>query len=338
MIISFVFLLIMNLFIIFYIDGLSKLINIYDTPDNKLKLHKKKTPILGGFILVINFSIIFILQVLFFKSFLFFEINNFNKFEIFSLIFLIYSYFFIGLLDDKFNLSPLKKILCSILIIFITILLNKNLIITNFTLSFYASRIFFENLSIIFTIFCVLILINALNFYDGINGQSCLIFLIFFNYLLFKSDLNIFYLFCIFSISIVMFLNLRNLLFLGDGGIFLLGIILSISLIYEYNIQKNIIYADEIFFLLLLPGLDLLRLTITRTLNSKNPLLGDRNHIHHLLIRKYSLFSSNFILIILSIFPFILFIFSKYNFFLTFFIFFVVYIFLIKFLKVKDKN
>ena len=65
MIISFVFLLIMNLFIIFYIDGLSKLINIYDTPDNKLKLHKKKTPILGGFILVINFSIIFILQFYF---------------------------------------------------------------------------------------------------------------------------------------------------------------------------------------------------------------------------------------------------------------------------------
>ena len=64
MIISFVFLLILNLFIIFYIDELAKLINIYDKPDNKLKLHKKKTPILGGFILVINFSIIFILQIL----------------------------------------------------------------------------------------------------------------------------------------------------------------------------------------------------------------------------------------------------------------------------------
>ena len=42
MIISFVFLLILNLFIIFYIDELAKLINIYDKPDNKLKLHKKK--------------------------------------------------------------------------------------------------------------------------------------------------------------------------------------------------------------------------------------------------------------------------------------------------------
>ena len=82
MIISFVFLLIMNLFIIFYIDGLSKLINIYDTPDNKLKLHKKKTPILGGFILVINFSIIFILQVLFFKSFLAFITDFLHNFEL----------------------------------------------------------------------------------------------------------------------------------------------------------------------------------------------------------------------------------------------------------------
>ena len=67
----------------------------------------------------------------------------------------------------------------------------------------------------------------------------------------------------------VMILNFKNLLFLGDSGIYLLTIILSISLIYEYNVQKNIIYADEIFFLLLFPGVDLLRLTITRCLIQK---------------------------------------------------------------------
>ena len=83
--------------------------------------------------------------------------------------------------------------------------------------------------------------------------------------------------------------NLKNMLFLGDGGVYLLGIILSVSLIYEHNVKNNIIYADEIFFLLLLPGFDLVRLTITRSLNLKNPFMGDRNHIHHLLINKFSL-------------------------------------------------
>ena len=135
-----------------------------------------------------------------------------------------------------------------------------------------------------------------------------------------------------------MYLNFQNILFLGDGGVYLLSIILSISLIYEHNIHKNIVNADEIFFLLLLPGFDLLRLTIKRSLNSKNPFLGDRQHIHHLLIDKYSLAYSNIILFFLSILPIILFIFFKLNFFLTFSIFFIIYVFLIKFLKSSDKK
>ena len=180
-----------------------------------------------------------------------------------------------------------------------------------------------------------MILINALNFYDGINGQSCLIFLSFFSYLLIKSDVNFFYLICIILILMVMILNFKNLLFLGDSGIYLLTIILSISLIYEYNIQKNIIYADEIFFLLLFPGVDLLRLTITRSLNSKNPFLGDRNHIHHLLINRFSLLFSNIILISLTILPIFLFMIFKLNFFLIFSLFIIIYTILIKFLKMK---
>ena len=338
MILNFISLVILNLLIIYYIKKISKIANIFDIPDKKLKLHKKKVPIIGGLILIINFSIIFFYQIVFLNNFFIFEINSFDNLELGSILFIIYSYFFLGLYDDKYNLNPLKKILFSVLIILITLLLNKNLIISNFSISFYESRIFLENSSIVFTVFCILILINSLNFYDGINGQSCIIFLIFFNYLFFKSDLNIFYLLCIFLILIVTYLNFRNLLFLGDSGIFVLGTILSISLIYEYNFQRNIIYADEIFFLLLLPGFDLIRLTITRALNSKNPLLGDRKHIHHLLIKRYSLLFSNSILVFLSILPVVLFIFLKFNFFLTFFSFLIIYIFLIQFLKVGDKD
>ena len=333
-----ILLLLFNLILFLNLGKISKIFNIYDFPDGKLKLHKKKTPIIGGMILVINFSIIFIYQIFFLNNFLSSDLQNFDNLELFSLIIFIYSYFFLGLYDDKYNLKPLKKLLISILIILITTFLNQNLIINNFTLSFYDKRIFLENSSIIFTIFCILILINALNFYDGVNGQSCLIFLVFFIYLLFRGDSNIFYLFCILLILVVMYANFRNMLFLGDSGIYLLSIILSISLIYEYNIHKNINYADEIFFLLLLPGFDLLRLTLNRSLNSRNPFLGDRNHIHHLLIDKYSLIFSNMILFFLSILPVILFIFFELNFFLVFFLFFIIYVFLINFLKSSNKK
>ena len=125
----------------------------------------------------------------------------------------------------------------------------------------------------------------------------------------------------------------ENMLFLGDGGIYLMSAILSISLIYEHNINKNIIYADEIFFLLLLPGLDLLRLTISRSLNKKNPLKGDRKHLHHLLIDKFSLTFSNIFLLLMSILPLVLFIFLDLNFFIVCFIFLIIYGFSIQYLK-----
>jgi len=332
------FLLGLNLLLLLNLKRISHTFNIFDKPDGKLKLHKIKIPIVGGIILMINFSMIFIYQILFLDQFLFLDIENISHFEFLSLLTLIYGYFFLGLYDDKYYLSPLKKLILSISIILITIFLNKNLVITNLTLSFYDKRIFFENFSIIFTIFCILILINSLNFYDGINGQSCLIFLVFFSYLFTRGDTNFFYLLCILLIFLVMILNFKNKLFLGDSGVYLLSMILSISLIYEYNIQKNILYADEIFFLLLLPGFDLVRLTTTRSLNSKNPFLGDRDHIHHLLIKKYSLVLTNIILFFLSILPVFLFLFIKINFFLIFSIFVVIYVFLIQFLKSSDKN
>ena len=98
--------------------------------------------------------------------------------------------------------------------------------------------------------------------------------------------MNYFYLMTILLILFILQFNIRNKIFLGDSGIYLLGIILSLSLIYEHNIQKNIIFSDEIFFLLILPGVDLLRLSINRLLKQKNLFFGDRNQIHHSLIKR----------------------------------------------------
>ena len=126
----------------------------------------------------------------------------------------------------------------------------------------------------------------------------------------------------------ILFLNLRGKTFMGDNGIYFLGSILIISLIYEHNIFKSIKYADQIFLLLILPGYDLLRLTFTRIYKGKNAFYGDRNHIHHLLIDRFSLFKTNIILFLLAILPIFLFSFIGINFFIVL-INFYVYIFLV---------
>ena len=334
----FVFLVLLNLLIFFNFEKLSKIINIYDIPDNKLKLHKRKTAITGGLILVINFFFLFTYQIFFLGDFLSIKLNQINLLELISSLFFIFSFFSLGFYDDKFNLSPNKKFFYSIIIILICIFFNEKLIIKMLSISFIEKMIFFENFSYLFTIFCILILTNALNFYDGINGQSCIIFLISFCFLFFKSEMNYFYLITFLSVLFVFFLNIANKVFLGDSGIYFLSIILSLCLIYEHNIQNNIIYSDEIFFLLFLLGLDLLRLTIRRLSNFKNPFFGDRNHIHHLLIKNYSISISNLILFSLSIIPLILFSYLKLSFFLVSFIFLVIYGLLIQSLKSNDKK
>ena len=123
---------------------------------------------------------------------------------------------------------------------------------------------------------------------------------------------------------------------MGDSGIYTLGSILIISIIYEYNVFKSIKFADEIFFLLILPGYDLLRLTITRILKGKNAFYGDRNHIHHLLINKFTLLKSNIFLIFLILLPLLLFSISGLNFFITIILFTSIYIFLIFKLSKND--
>ena len=91
--ISFLFLLAFNLFLILNLKRICSILNIYDYPDGKLKLHKK-IPIAGGFILAINFTLIFLYQILYLKKFFIFDIESIQNIELLSLLILIYGYFF----------------------------------------------------------------------------------------------------------------------------------------------------------------------------------------------------------------------------------------------------
>ncbi len=300
--------------------------NIFDEPDNKLKKHKSRVPLLGGLIIASNL-ILFIL-ITFFLNYEFIKIEMSLR-SYFSIFFFLTSFFLLGILDDKYKLKPEKKFFLSILFSLFFLSLNNDLLITNIKFSFYQYSIFLDNFSLFFTIFCIIILINSLNFYDGINGQSLIFFILIFTFLSLKSPIYIFYLFIILVLLFILFLNLKNKLFMGDSGIYITGSILIISIIYEYNVFKTIKYVDEIFFLLILPGYDLLRLTIARIIKGKNAFYGDRNHIHHLLIGKFTLIQSNLFLAFLNSLPIFLFLFLDLNFFVITILYTFLYVFLI---------
>ena len=53
---------------------------------------------------------------------------------------------------------------------------------------------------------------------------------------------------------------------------------------------------------MIIPGLDMLRLYIQRIYNKKNPFKADLNHLHHLLLKKFSYNKAiSYLLLILSL-------------------------------------
>ena len=280
---------IINLIIVININTISKIINLYDFPDKKLKFHKKKIPLIGGSILILNILFLILIEFIFrIKIFVFFQSLN----EIFSFFLILLSFFILGFYDDKYKIKPSYKFFFSILISLFYIIINNNILIKSFSLSIYEHKIFLETFSVLFTIFCIIVLINSLNFFDGINGQLLIFSLLVFSYLLLKTNRYEFYVFIIIIILFCLFLNLRNQIFLGDNGVYVLSVILITSIIYENNVYKNFAYADEIFFCYYYPE-RFNQTYIFKVDQEKNPFYGDRNHIHHLMIKKDSLLITN---------------------------------------------
>ena len=301
----FVLLFFLNMILLININYISKFLNIIDKPDKFLKKHKKDTFLMGGPIIFFNLSIVFlyfILNLNFTNDYL---IEDFTKRNL--LIFFLTSlcFFFTGFIDDKYKINPNLKFAIFIAILLFFLILDNNLLLQNisiFKTYYYIESIF---ISYVFTIFCFLAFINAFNFFDGINLQIGFysIFLIFIFFI--KGFFIAFWLVLLISIIFYLYLNFKNHSFLGDSGSLLLSFIFSYFFVLSHN-NYDLFKADEIFLIMILPGIDMLRLTINRFLNKKNPLYGDRMHIHHLVEQKYGSVIAPFVTIFLSCLPYAL--------------------------------
>jgi len=103
----------LNLFYKFNFS-LAKKFNLFDKPDLKRKIHKKKVPITGGF-----FFLIFFICNHFINSDLSLVKNIY-------LVFFFICFFFIGICDDILNLRPSSKVIFIFFLSLIFISINKN--------------------------------------------------------------------------------------------------------------------------------------------------------------------------------------------------------------------
>ena len=265
-------------FIIFKnLKKISKFINLYDKPNKKRKIHSLPTPSIGGIILVINLVLVGLINV-------FFKILDFNY-----LVFFFYALviFFIALIDDILDILPYKKFFLISLVIFFFLLFNNDKLISRIIFDFYYLSIENYFISFFITWLCVMLLMNALNLYDGVNGQLATYAIFVFAIFLYK---NIFFdlsFFILFFLLFFLYNNLRGRIFLGDNGSFLIGFVIAFIVISN-NSTANYLTGEKIFLLMFLPGMDMFRLFVERLIKRQNPFTADSSHIHHLFIKKFS--------------------------------------------------
>ena len=291
------------LFFLFF-EKIKSIINIYDNGSlDKRKIHLGNIPPIGGIIFNFIFSVYFVFNI-------YFNVENsliFNLKE--QIVILITSniIFFVGLIDDKYSLPPLKKSFIFLIIILILILNSPQLQIRFVRLETFETIITLEDFTIFFTVFCIFCFMNAFNMFDGINLQSGFYLLLFFLIFLIKGIDSLFFISLLIPLILFLYYNYRNKIFLGNNGTYFLSFLISIYLI-KSNIVLSTFSVEEILILLIIPGLDMLRLFVIRFIKGKSPFLPDKNHLHHLLLKKHNQFTVSLIIIMLTIIPYLIFI------------------------------
>ena len=165
----------------------------------------------------------------------------------------------IGIFSDLFIIkNPAKKFFFQfIIVIFFLLSLKLSIISTKiFFIDYFIKNKFF---ALLFTAFCLLILINGSNFLDGVNTLVCGYYILVVMTILYIGHYNkinynfseSYYLFL--TLLVILIFNFFSKTYLGDSGTFLLSFVIGYHLISICNINlTSSTYISPIFILLLL--------------------------------------------------------------------------------------
>ncbi len=247
----------------------------HDIPDNDRKIHTENIPTLGG--------LAFFTSV--WGSVILLDASGITPLEkvVLRMITISLFFIFVGILDDVKGVSARLKLFIQLFAGTLFFLWNKNdlaiiygnLILTN-TLLTFVSAFFFA------------LVINSINFIDGLDGLCAGIStilsipLFIFSLVIGKFYISYILLSTIGALLAFLIFNFYPAkIFMGDTGSLFLGSLFSmIIMILMYHIP------EEWFSFLILftyPILDLLLSVVRRFLGKKNIFAADKLHIHHII-------------------------------------------------------
>ncbi|KAA3645946.1 MAG: undecaprenyl/decaprenyl-phosphate alpha-N-acetylglucosaminyl 1-phosphate transferase [Bacteroidetes bacterium] len=264
----------------------AELKNLFDEPGDQRKLHKTRIPSMGGIMIFAGTLFSFFIC---FPS----EDIGYIKFLVPSILVL----FFIGIKDDIIGTAPVKKLLGHLLVAFIMVLMAEVKITSLYGI--FEVRELPDWASISLSIFTYVVIINAFNLIDGVDGLAagvgCIAATSFgIWFLLLGSMVDAIIAFSLAG-SLLGFLRFNfhpANIFMGDSGSLTVGLIICVLAIRVIEFRPDVMPVEMKFIskpifamaVLSYPLLDTLRIFVYRMLKGTSPFTADKNHIHHRLI------------------------------------------------------
>ena len=213
----------------------------------------------------------------------------------------------VGVLDDLMEMRALHKLIAQVLVAGLLVFIG-GLEIQKFgeLLGSSFGPIGLGPFSEAFTIACIVFLINAINMSDGLDGLAGglgMVLLLMLGLLGWLSGVDAPLIGACFllAFSVLGFLiyNLQSPLrrkasaFMGDAGSMMLGVAIAWLAISIVNSSVNssvkpgnsTIYPVSIAWLLLIPAMDTLAVSLRRISQGRSPMSADRAHLHHIILR-----------------------------------------------------
>lgn len=204
--------------------------------------------------------------------------------------------FFLGIKDDILILSASKKFIGQLVAAGIIIKFG-GIQITNMY-GFLGMHELPHTVSILLTLFTIIVITNSFNLIDGVDGLAGslgLLTSVIFGIYFYQTGQALYAVMALsLAGSLIAFLiyNFHPAkIFMGDTGSLLIGLLNSIFVIKFITVAANPAFGFPLesapaigFAILIVPLFDTLRVVGLRILNRRSPFSPDRNHIHHFLL------------------------------------------------------
>ena len=255
--------------------------NITDKPDGGRKSQKEPVPYLGG--LAISSSV---LVTVLLGSF-FVSITSETKADLFYLLVPVTIMSLVGLWDDIRDLSPQFRLM-------IQVILGLAASLTITLESTTGSPTGNNTIDLLLTIFWIVGITNALNFFDNIDGGAAIAcFMTALGLSIYSGLTGQPYLASfggiLMGVMVGFFVWNKKpaRIYMGDSGALFLGMLLAtIAIRIDPQTDSKWAAFSVPVFLLALPILDTSTVVINRVLNKRSPLQGGKDHLSHRLATK----------------------------------------------------